>query len=538
MKLLFLRLKLWLGEWGGGLFACSLSYYLLWASHAPRSSPESVLVFLVPLLIWIHFRPSVRKLVLCTIVCGWVYHAMMVGWMRHISPGGVGIATLLLSFYYLPWFLCAHRWYPRFNRSGFSERLLIIVGLSSLWVSLEWLRTFFTLGFPWCPVSATQWERPVLLQASSVLGGGAISFFLIFFNLSIASYIHHLLVRRKKAEGFLNRSICPEFYLGLLLLLGLLSPYFSGSTTTQSKEMKLIKVGICQPYLLDKWESGMASKHKEILRKQTEFLAMLRPDLILWPEASTPYPLNLDSAWVNELSAKTGIPMLVGSVIREDEYSYNAMVYVDPVSGVQPEWYAKQVLVPFGEYIPFPFNYIPGLRKMVGPVGNFTEGDYPYIFELPLNKGKPEAKIRIAGLICYEDIFPALTRDVVQQGVDLLVVSTNDAWFKEEGCAEQHAAHSVLRAVENRIPIVRCGNAGWSGWIDSYGFQREVLRNEEGSIYFQGASVVNVEIPVNKEEASTILPLLFDYFCLLVFLLVAIYNKYSAMPAMPARREV
>ena len=127
------------------------------------------------------------------------------------------------------------------------------------------------------------------------------------------------------------------------------------------------------------------------------------------------------------------------------------------------------------------------------------------------------------------------TRDVVQQGVDLLVVSTNDAWFKEEGCAEQHAAHSVLRAVENRIPVVRCGNAGWSGWIDSYGFQREVLRNEEGSIYFQGASVVNVEIPANKEEASTILPLLFDYFCLLVFLLVAIYNKYSALPAMPSR---
>ena len=57
----------------------------------------------------------------------------------------------------------------------------------------------------------------------------------------------------------------------------------------------------------------------------------MKPDIILWPEASTPYPVNLDTLWVEELAQKTGIPILAGSVIREEDASYNAMVYVDPL---------------------------------------------------------------------------------------------------------------------------------------------------------------------------------------------------------------
>ena len=58
-------------------------------------------------------------------------------------------------------------------------------------------------------------------------------------------------------------------------------------------------------------------------------------------------------------------------------------------------------------------------------------------------------------MICYEDIFPKVSRRLIGHGAELLIVSTNDAWFQEEGCAEQHASHSVLRAVEKWVPIVR-----------------------------------------------------------------------------------
>jgi apolipoprotein N-acyltransferase len=128
-------------------------------------------------------------------------------------------------------------------------------------------------------------------------------------------------------------------------------------------------------------------------------------------------------------------------------------------------------------------------------------------------------------LICYEDIFPSLCLDVARKGVDLFFVTTNDAWFGEEGCAKQHAAHSVLRAVETQRPFIRCGNAGWSGWIDSNGYQREVLKDENGSIYCARATTMNLVLSLNPQQEKSFYVKrgdLFAYFCALVSILSCI----------------
>jgi apolipoprotein N-acyltransferase len=80
----------------------------------------------------------------------------------------------------------------------------------------------------------------------------------------------------------------------------------------------------------------------------------------------------------------------------------------------------------------------------------------------------------------------------VRAGADVLAVLTNDAWYGEGGAAYQHAAHSVLRAIETRRPVLRCGNGGWSGWIDEFGSIRDTLTNAEGSIYTRGTRTVDV----------------------------------------------
>jgi apolipoprotein N-acyltransferase len=49
-----------------------------------------------------------------------------------------------------------------------------------------------------------------------------------------------------------------------------------------------------------------------------------------------------------------------------------------------------------------------------------------------------------------------------------------------------------LRAVETRRPVLRCGNAGWSGWIDEFGSIRTVLTNDDDSIYFRGIKSMDV----------------------------------------------
>ena len=483
-------------EWWAALTAAFCTYGLLLTAQPPRESAESAYFFLLPCLIWFSFGPNWKKVCIAFLSAGVLYHLTLVGWIRHITLPGMLATSFLLSLYNLPWFLLAGKMIPRAAKGGFGARLLTMIGLSAFWVSIEWARGQFTLGFPWCPLSVTQWERPAILQTLPWTGAWSVSFFLVFFNLTIASYLHHLLIRRRKRQGGAFSSFCPDFYIGILLFVLMVSPFFLFRTGTleNRSEIRTLKVGICQPFLTDKWQSESVVRHKEILMRQTRFLALTKPDLIVWPEASTPYPVNLDPLWIEDLVRETGIPMLIGAVVKEEGQSFNTISMVSPKEGVSAEWYAKRTLVPFGEYVPFPFRLIPGLRKLVGPIGTFGEGKVPFNFQVrKAEEGRDD--FAVGTLICYEDIFPSLVRETVRAEADFLFVCTNDAWFGREGCAEQHAAHSVLRAVENRRPVLRCGNAGWSGWIDQRGNQRQVLRDENGSTYFQGASTVELNIP-------------------------------------------
>jgi apolipoprotein N-acyltransferase len=117
-------------------------------------------------------------------------------------------------------------------------------------------------------------------------------------------------------------------------------------------------------------------------------------------------------------------------------------------------------------------------------------------------------------LICYEDVFPDLARHSALGGAAVLTVMTNNGWFGEGGAAYQHAAHAVLRAVENRRPVLRCGNGGWSGWIDEFGGIRNVVTNERGTIYFRGTKVIEVSRDARWLERNSVYTEYGDWFVL------------------------
>ena len=305
-------------------------------------------------------------------------------------------------------------------------------------------------------------------------------------------------------------NVCPDFYIAILVFIFMLSPFFLFQNRDSGAVQKF-NVGLCQPYLREKWKGGNADIHKDTLARQTSFLGLMNPDFIVWPEASTPYALNQDSAWVEALANKAGTPLLIGAVVKDEDSIYNTISEILPGSGFENNWYAKRILVPFGEYVPFPFKWIPGLRKFVGPIGSFKEGQELKTFTFK-SKSEGSDSLEVGPLICYEDIFPSLCRDIALSGVDLFFVSTNDAWFGEEGCAEQHAAHSVMRAIETQKNFLRCGNAGWSGWIDQNGYQREVLRDENGSIYFEGATSFTVSVPSQSSKNQSFYTIYGDWF--------------------------
>jgi apolipoprotein N-acyltransferase len=79
----------------------------------------------------------------------------------------------------------------------------------------------------------------------------------------------------------------------------------------------------------------------------------------------------------------------------------------------------------------------------------------------------PGAKFSI--MICYESVYPQLSRQFRLAGANFLVNITNDAWFGHSFAPYQHASFLVLRAIENRTAIVRCGNTGISGFVDPLG---------------------------------------------------------------------
>ena len=157
--------------------------------------------------------------------------------------------------------------------------------------------------------------------------------------------------------------------------------------------------------------------------------------------------------------------MLVGS-LKGDSQNRTAPVYnrafLLNVQGEVVDYADKVHLVPFGEFLPFPFifQYLGGLTA---ESGIFAHGARHKVLRLP------RSDISFGVFICYESIFPEITRALMAQDPDFLINTTNDAWFGTTAAPHQHFAQAVLRAVESGRAVVRAANTGISGLIGPSG---------------------------------------------------------------------
>jgi apolipoprotein N-acyltransferase len=342
------------------------------------------------------------------------------------------------------------------------------------------------------PLAASQWERPLMLQSAAYVGAWGVSFVLIFFNIAIAAYFRQLggFIRERRSR------FCPEFYAALVIFF--VSSFGLYGEMRGERREPLFRAGFVQPYIPqdEKWDAERVLGILEIIRRNTVAIAPLEPEVIFWPEAVTPIPLIGAPGmqqWTENLAREVNAPILLGAVSVEDlpdgtERWHNAAFLARPDLGLHADFYRKRHLVPFGEYVPFR-RFFPWAAKFVPIGGDFVPGDGPRLLPLPLG----ERMMAVGSLICYEDVFPWLARASVKEGASFLYVGTNNAWYGEGSAAYQHAAHSVLRAVETRRPVLRSGNGGWSGWIDEYGRIRGVITDDQGTVYFRGASVLEIE---------------------------------------------
>jgi apolipoprotein N-acyltransferase len=225
----------------------------------------------------------------------------------------------------------------------------------------------------------------------------------------------------------------------------------------------------------------------------TEALARGGVDLLVWPE--TVYPTTFGSpksaegaAFDRELAAfvaATGVPLVFGAYDAEAGREFNAAIVLEPEGAGRAGFdaYRKAALFPLTERVPVWLDS-PRLRRWLPWLGTWSAGDGPAVLALDL----PGAtRLRIAPLICYDAVDPALARRAVREGAELLVTLSNDSWFADGAGPRLHFVVSAFRSLETRRPQVRVTNTGISGVIDATGEVSGVL-----GVHVRGAQVVGV----------------------------------------------
>jgi apolipoprotein N-acyltransferase len=256
----------------------------------------------------------------------------------------------------------------------------------------------------------------------------------------------------------------------------------------------LARIAIIQPNIPEEvkltTENPTAHVAKLVAMTRAE-VARSSPDLVVWPEAALDrflwqYPEWLDS--LRSAVAQHPTPMVVGFMDSSDPHRtpfayYNAALLTDPRGYISPQPpYRKHYLVPIVERVPF---VNPDWFRGVDYFGGFGRGTTEEPFHLDFGT--------VGILICYESIFPQLSRDYAEQGTSVLLNITNDAWFQRSNAPYQHFAHLSLRAIENRKPVVRAANTGISGWIDPLGRVRA-----ETPIFVPRSATYTVEVTTTR----------------------------------------
>ncbi|OGR18618.1 MAG: apolipoprotein N-acyltransferase, partial [Desulfobacterales bacterium GWB2_56_26] len=191
------------------------------------------------------------------------------------------------------------------------------------------------------------------------------------------------------------------------------------------------------------------------------------PDLVIWPETALPFFPTNEQMGPLKMAVKSGnMALLTGApwyeiIDRQNKKVkyYNSAFLLSPDGGFAGKYF-KTHLVPFGEYVPMK-KLLPFLAPLVEAVGDFSFGTIakPLVWH--------EAKAGI--LICFESVFPELSRQWVQAGANILVNLTNDAWYGKSSAPQHSLAMAVLRAVEARRSLIRSANTGISAFVNPAG---------------------------------------------------------------------
>ncbi len=431
--------------------------------------------------------------------------------------GVLGLPATLACFHAAGFALARLLW------SGGAMRILALttgLGLA------EWLRGHILTGFPWNSFGQAFGEYLVTAQAASLIGVEGLSV------LAIAMFATPALI----ASGTTGtQKYRPLFLAGMMLVamagFGAGRLWLDGGLGPQLDKAHLVetvRLRVMQPNIpmsaknIPQNGEKLLETYLKLSDKAASSTAssILDTTHVIWPESPFPFLLAQNPQALNLIGAKLqGKVTLVTGAIRADVTSvagqptryFNAIQVVSK-DGTISDSYDKVHLVPFGEYLPAPFQWALtklGLRQFVHVPGGFTAGRLLRPLQID---GLPPA----LPMICYEAVFPTeFTRDLLSGTVrpQLILNVTNDAWFGETFGPYQHFAQSRMRAIEQGLPLIRSANTGISAVIDPYG---RILK----SLPLGVADIIDSPLP--RAIGMTIYLMYFKGMALILLLIAAV----------------
>ena len=384
-------------------------------------------------------------------------------------------------------------------RSAWPQGVARIIVLAIALSGAEWLRGHVLTGFPWNVLGyALTWPLP-LMQSAALVGIYGLTLLAIVIFASPLVFVADAECGAPRRLAALRAASIVIVPIALLYVFGFWQLAGGHAPVVDDVRIRIVQASVPQR---DKWNPA---KQRSIFAEQ---LALSRHDPsgrrddlagithLIWPEAAMPFlPLEHPEALVAIGEMLPQGTQLVSGALRLKQTGvskfggirrgYNSlMVFED--DGRVASIYDKIHLVPFGEYLPFQKTLESiGLEKLTRWRGGFSVGATPRpILSIA---GLPP----VAGLICYEAIFPG---SVIQgpHRPGLLINVTNDGWFGNTTGPSQHFHQARVRAVEEGLPLIRAANNGISAVVDGRG--RIVAKLD-----LNERNVIDSEIPLALE---------------------------------------
>lgn len=377
------------------------------------------------------------------------------------------------------------------------------------WVAQEYMMSHFPFGgFPWNLTGYSQIRFLPIIQVADLGGVYLVSFLVVLGSAALAGLVIDDRFKRKRAA-------LAAVAFGASLIYGTVRLDEFSENPWGPKE-KAFKTAIVQGNIDQSriWDNRYKNETLNIYQRMSEDLPH-DTALIIWPESAVPFFIQQEEA-VRRTVAGTAVTTKAWLIFGAEAWEmrgtkiryFNSAFLMDPAGRITGR-YDKVHLVPFGEYVPLR-KILPFLEPVASRIGEFHPGEKLS----PLSIGAAKAGV----LICFEAIFPSLSRQLARDGASFIVNLTNDAWYGRSTEPEQHLNMTAMRAVETRLPIARSTGTGISAFIDRTGKIHGATR------LYTRATITGILPSISPHEMTlyTRTGDLFSIFCLLITLFLVL----------------